>query len=546
MRRSVPGWERVIFNWMKSSGGLSGPGLSLESKIPKALLGVFMIIIKKFRIHFSVFSLLCMMGIGRLAAETDTGYRGIWFDIGQPGPYGSKYSGGLGTYTEKHVPLAVYAPAVNKTFFVWGGTEPGAQKLRLMISYYNHTTGKVPLPVIVHHKDSVNDPHDDPALSIDSAGFLWVWIAGRANIRPGFVYKSTKPYDINNWELIKEQKDYAYPHVWYNKGKGFLVQFTDYNSKGERELFMETSPDGITWNPRKKLVGFGGHYPINWMRDGKLIMAFDYHPGGVDTRTNLYYMETEDMGTTWKNINGDVLTMPLDNRDNPALVRDYEKENRMVYVKDIAFTKASRPVILYLTSDSSIAGPLPHPRELMTARWTGTAWDYRKLTETDHNYDMGSMYIEEDASWNVIAPTGVGPQAWGTGGEMQYWHSENLGVTWTKIADLTENSTRNHSYARRVLNGDPGFYAFWADGNANEFSESRLYFCDKAGNVYELPPEMTGTSATPRQIRVAPTSLSETGRLPTQGVKFGSPEVRNPRLFHWWRGIFRDGLGRQP
>ena len=34
------------------------------------------------------------------------GYRGIWFTLGQFSEYGDKYSGGLGTYTMKHIPMA--------------------------------------------------------------------------------------------------------------------------------------------------------------------------------------------------------------------------------------------------------------------------------------------------------------------------------------------------------------------------------------------------------------------------------------------------------
>lgn len=43
------------------------------------------------------------------------GYRGIWFTIGQArSAYGAKYSGGLGTYTMKHIPMAVYAPQADQ------------------------------------------------------------------------------------------------------------------------------------------------------------------------------------------------------------------------------------------------------------------------------------------------------------------------------------------------------------------------------------------------------------------------------------------------
>ena len=51
-----------------------------------------------------------------------SGYRGIWFELNQKYEFGDKYSGALGTYTAKHLPLAIYAEEVDKTFFVYGGT----------------------------------------------------------------------------------------------------------------------------------------------------------------------------------------------------------------------------------------------------------------------------------------------------------------------------------------------------------------------------------------------------------------------------------------
>jgi hypothetical protein len=40
------------------------------------------------------------------------GYKGIWFTLGQFSDYGDKYSGGLGTYTADHIPIAIYSPSV--------------------------------------------------------------------------------------------------------------------------------------------------------------------------------------------------------------------------------------------------------------------------------------------------------------------------------------------------------------------------------------------------------------------------------------------------
>ena len=44
-----------------------------------------------------------------MKTSKSSGYNGIWFTLGQylGEEFGDKYSGGLGTYTAKHVPLAV-------------------------------------------------------------------------------------------------------------------------------------------------------------------------------------------------------------------------------------------------------------------------------------------------------------------------------------------------------------------------------------------------------------------------------------------------------
>jgi hypothetical protein len=62
---------------------------------------------------------------------------------------------------------------------------------------------------------------------------------------------------------------------------------------------------------------------------------------------------------------------------------------------------------------------------------------------------------------------------------------------------LTQNSRYNHTYARRPVNAHPDFYALWADGHGRQPSESRLYFCDREGNVFMLPPEMDADMMSP-------------------------------------------------
>jgi Endopolygalacturonase len=424
------------------------------------------------------------------------GYKGIWFTLGQFSDYGDKYSGGLGTYTADHLPIAVYSPEAKKTFFVFGGTTgPDKRHLLDMISYYDHVTGKVPKPVIVYDKQGVDDPHDNASLALDPQGYIWVFVSGRMRYRPGFIFRSTKPYSIDGFEKIRED-EMTYPQPWWVKGKGFLYLFTKYTNG--RELYWSTSADGKTWAPDQKLAGLGGHYQVTNMYKGKLVSVFNYHPGGnVDKRTNIYAVQTTDMGKTWTTIDGKPLQTPLTDIYNPAMVKDYEAEHKLVYINDLNFDSKGNPVILAIISRDFRPGPGGDPREWMIIHWKDNKWNFHKVCESTHNYDMGSLYIEKDC-WKIIGPTDPGPQYYGAGGEIAMWTSKNEGQTWEKIRTVTQNSIRNNSYVRRPLNAANEFYAYWADGDADKLSESHLYFSDKDGKIVrELPYDMKSDFSEP-------------------------------------------------
>ena len=204
------------------------------------------------------------------------GYRGSWFDLGQKSEYGSKYSGGLGTYTAKHCPLAIYSKEADKTFFVFGGTtQANETHLLAMIGYYDHTNGQVPQPTVVHDKLKVNDPHDNPSSAMDPEGYLWVFVSGRGRHRPGYQYRSRRPHDIAVFDQISEE-EFTYPQPWWIDSEGCLHLFTKY-TKG-RELYWNKSQHGLGWTEDQKLAGMGGHYQISRRIGSRVITAFNYHP----------------------------------------------------------------------------------------------------------------------------------------------------------------------------------------------------------------------------------------------------------------------------
>ncbi|MGH9848004.1 MAG: BNR-4 repeat-containing protein [Blastocatellia bacterium] len=444
----------------------------------------------------------------------DDGYRGIWY-ANQPSgdEYVYKYSGGFATYPQQHAPIAIYAAEVKKTFFCYGGTDKGGKTLLHMVSYYDHQTGMAPRPTILLDK-ATGDAHDNPVLTIDARGYVWVFSNSHGVERPSYVHRGTKPYSIDSFERVLTT-NFSYGQIWNLPAHGFLFLHTRYSKDSHRRLFWMTSADGRQWDEPRMLAHIAeGDYQISWAHGNVVGTAFDYHPDraghgsvdrGLNARTNLYYLETPDGGKTWRTAAGQSVATPLTTAQNAALVHDYQSEGLLVYLKDVNFDEQGRPVILYLTSRGYQSGPANHPRTWRTARWTGRAWEIRTAFTSDNNYDHGSLYLEPGGVWRIIAPALPGPQRFNPGGEAAMWVSKDRGASWQLAKQLTTHSARNHSYVRRPVNAHPDFYALWADGDARRPSASALYFTNQNGDyVRRLPTSMRGEFARPEIVRNRP------------------------------------------
>ncbi len=444
---------------------------------------------------------------GQVLSNTKiNGYKGIWFELNQKYESGDKYSGALATYTAKHVPVAIYSPAVDKTFFVYGGT-PSEDKryLLCMVGEFNHKTGMVSKPTVVYDKNGVDDPHDNPSILIDDTGFIWVFVSGRGTRRPGYKYRSKVPFSIDEFVQITEE-EMTYPQPRYTEF-GFFHFFTKYT--GARQLYFETSKDGITWTDDQKLVGIpekegekSGHYQISNVFDGKVLGTFfNRHPNGiVDRRTDLYYIQSADFGKTWTTVEGIKITVPLLNKASPSIAVDYASLRKNVYLKDMDFDAEGNPACLYIRSNGHEPGHKSAPYEWCITKWDGKEWQTNVVTTSDHNYDMGSLYIEAE-EWKIVGPTENGAQKWGVGGELAIWQSTDKGETWEKIKTLTTNSELSHSYVRRPVNYKAPFCFFWADGHSHKFSKSELYFGNFLGEIWKLPYNMNKDFEKPKRVR---------------------------------------------
>jgi hypothetical protein len=453
----------------------------------------------------------------------DDGYRGLWWGQSPTDDeYVYKYSGGLGTYPVQHAPFAVYCPAVGKTFFVWGGTPaeghlhaktrgsrwdcaPG--ELLHMVSFYDHRTGMVPRPTILLDKWTA-DPHDNPVITVDDDGHIWIFSPSHGTgTTASFIHRSVAPYNIDRFTTVSEGL-FAYPQVWWTPGGGLSFFHTQYGLPGangvERGIFFRGSADGFALTEPVCLGRLEqGHYQVTAAKEGLIATAFDFHPqeGGLEARTNIYYLQSADAGKTWTKADGTPVSLPVERRDHPSRIRDFLAEGLLVYIKDLVFDEQGFPVIHYVTSRNFKPGPGSGPHSWHVAHWNGSEWEFHHILDSDNNYDMGSLYIEPDGVWRIIGTAGKGPQAFNTGGEVEIWRSADQGKTWQRERALTAGSELNHSHPRRPVNAHPDFYAFWADGHARRPSASRLYFTDQAGSaVWTLPDKMDSGAARPQKL----------------------------------------------
>lgn len=501
-------------------------------------------------------------------SETSTpgvGFRGIWSEATDGrGDYPNKYGGGLATYPQQVAPMAIYRPEVQKTFFTFSmDIDPGpGLNIGHAISYYDHQTDLVARPQIWVNKQT-NDAHDAPVLSIDDDGYLYLFSMTHGESRQSFINKSNTPYGISSFSSLLSPTSssdmavfgnppenpassgvprFSYAGAWYvpnaEEDEKFLLLHTRYIS-GQRDLFTTTSSDADVWTGRKTFAQIeNGQYQTSWIKPNGATVGtiFDIHPTGqgLDWRTDLYYLETSDQAQTWQTVDGITLINNQGANNNPLTTRPEgigtgaaqvynAPPGERVYFKDVNYDAAGNPVILFLTSPSHEPGDhgTPGPdRFVKTANWTGSQWAIRTVTSTDHNYDHGSLYVEPDGTWRVIAPFIDGPQEFGTGGEVGMWTSTDQGQHWNLDKQLTEGSFYNHTYVRRPLNANEEFYGFWADGDAWEASQVHLYFTNKQGDVFHLPYDTTADFIapepfTPRQPDLTP---SISGILVNAGV----------------------------
>lgn len=383
---------------------------------------------------------------------------------------------------------AAYAPDRQRTFFLYRGRLGDNNRPILMMSFYDHQLKKLARPRPIHPSCRI-DRETYADFVLDDDEYMWVFV-GSDKKGGGRIYKSALPFSNAGFFPVKKLT-FARPEIIYKKEQGFLLFHTLPGHQNASGIFVSRSSDGLQWGKTRMLADIGaGHFYHAAVGENRVGLVFNYWPekGGRNLRTNLYYIQSHDFGRTWQTPDGHIFEEPLRQKDNPALIRDYESMKRVAFIKDITFDDYDNPVILYL----SALGPEFEGRKIRrtwyTARWF-RGWRVSGLITSDDNRDNGSLFLEAGNKWRIIAPTSPAGKKNVPGGEVVMWMSRDAGRSWWRTT-LTPEAEYNHNNVCRPLNANEDCYAFWADDACESSNGSNLYFGTQQGRVFRLPHRM--------------------------------------------------------
>jgi hypothetical protein len=419
-----------------------------------------------------------------LAAETPPEHRGVWYGCGTVNTLAGHryvYSGPMATYCVWHRPMAVFAPAVNKTFFVYGNATNAPT-----ISFYDHARRVFAKPVVLGNNPD-GDAHRNPTLHVAEDGHLYVFYGAHGH--PTHVVKSRAPYDIAAWERKPDLPDAktTYPQPWQLKAGELFVSWRGQPLSAVRDpkslegqapgwRFTISRDGGATWQPATDLIRLAGAtaYAITIAGEGayprKLHIAWSRLGGGTPEeqktkhlwarRYNVYYARSDDGGATWKRSDGSRYTLPI---TEAAAEKIYDCGEHGVWLKDIQLDPQGNPCILFIDADVAT-----YASAWKFARHAAGRWAITDVAASDHMYDDGGLVIRAADDFRVYAPT-TATQAQEDGGEIEEWRSTDSGKTWANTKHVTRASPLSHNCVKVVFGHQRGpgdFQLLWSYGDS--------------------------------------------------------------------------------
>jgi len=333
--------------------------------------------------------------------------------------------------------------------------------------------GTIDGPYFVADNPLTDDAHGAPAIWVDADGYYHIAYGAHASAQKHV--KSVNPGDISSWESLPDITSSAtYPQVIELNGTLYLF----YRAGGHSaDWVYRTSTDGgYTWSGETAVLD-STSYNVWYVsfrkgKDGRIHAAWvwkdEQNTLGTDEpeyyqRYNVYYMY-RDLDGSWKNIEGQTLTLPItkDIADSYCLVYRTDNMSPLKHCQedDVSATANGRPFIVFTFGD--LYGGWNY--EIKCARWNGSSWDIVSVAPTASLFSIARINIIDENNIEIFAP--VGGVLCGQrnelfrGGRIEKWASHDGGLTFSR-----EKIIANSPNYRLIMTGDTASHLTFSKSN---------------------------------------------------------------------------------
>ena len=305
--------------------------------------------------------------------------------------------------------------------------------------------GTIDGPYFVVDNPLTNDSHGVPVIWVDADGYYHI-AYGAHDYNPLKHVRSANPDDISSWVSLDNITDYAtYPQVIELDGTLYLF----YRAGGHRDdwVYRTSTDGGYTWSGETVVIDSTlenvWYVSFRKGKDGRIHVAWvwkdEQNSLGTDEpewyqRYNVYYMYRDHDGS-WKNIEGETLTLPItkDIADTYCLVYRTDNMSPLKHcgVGGVDATPSGVPFIVFTFGD--LYGGWNY--EIKCARWNGSSWDIISITPTPSYASAAEINVIDNETIEIFAPGGgvfCGQRNdLVRGGQIEKWVSHDGGLTFS-------------------------------------------------------------------------------------------------------------------
>jgi len=229
------------------------------------------------------------------------------------------------------------------------------------------------------------DSHNVVSLIVDAQGYIHV----SANMHGDVLryVRSTNPHNINAWESPGmtglNETQVTYPRFALHPDGTLFYMYRD-GASGNGDIYLNRRNVGGSWVQLGMLASgkatnenpYESRFVIS--ANGTLGVAFTWRPNGGDHNTNadVHFIKSTDKGTSWKNVTGTAVTIPLLHVDNTALALATASSNSGI-INQFGLDIDSND---YPHIALSLADGVTPDRNIHHLYWNGSAWVNQQVT----------------------------------------------------------------------------------------------------------------------------------------------------------------------